>query len=64
MNLQVQFARAHALAAYKAKTIADIAAAAKIVTHIHHEMKLHIEYCEGFGISREEIEASEESQGE
>lgn len=58
----VQFARANALAAYKAKTMEDIVAAAKIVAHIHYEMGLHIEYCEGFGISKEQIEASEESQ--
>lgn len=67
------------MGAYKAKTIEDIAAVrrlsifslirantlkgAKIVTHIQHEMKLHIEYCKGFGLTKEEIEASEESQG-
>lgn len=37
--------------------------AAKIVAHIHHEMGLHIEYCAGFGVTKEEMEASEESQG-
>jgi hypothetical protein len=37
--------------------------AAKIVAHIHHEMGLHVEYCKGFGVTKEEIEASEESQG-
>jgi acyl CoA:acetate/3-ketoacid CoA transferase alpha subunit len=37
--------------------------AAKIVSHIHHEMSLHIEYCEGFGMTKEEMEATEESQG-
>ncbi|KAH8821525.1 thiamine biosynthesis protein-like protein (Thi-4) [Xylogone sp. PMI_703] len=58
----VQFARANALASYKAKTSEDIAAAASIVTHIFHEMKLHVEYCEGFGVSQAEMEASEESQ--
>ncbi|TVY93762.1 putative hydroxymethylpyrimidine/phosphomethylpyrimidine kinase [Lachnellula willkommii] len=66
----VQFARANALAGYKAKTMEDIAAisaeriqAAKIVTHIHHEMSLHIGYCESFGMTKEDIEATEESQG-
>ncbi|KAI1333685.1 Phosphomethylpyrimidine kinase-domain-containing protein [Xylariaceae sp. FL0016] len=58
----VHFARANALASYKAKTIEDIAAGAKIVTHIHTEMKLHLDYCESFGISKDEIEASEEHQ--
>lgn len=43
--------------------VADALQAAKIVTHIHHEMSLHIEYCAGFGISKAEMEATEESQG-
>lgn len=33
------------------------------MAHIRHEMGLHIEYCKEFGVSKEEIEASEESQG-
>jgi len=36
---------------------------AKIISHIYHEMALHIDYCKGFGASKEEIETSEESQG-
>jgi len=66
------------LAAYKATSIADIAAvsdislacnyadhpkAAKIVLHIYKEMGLHIDYCKDFGITKEEIEATTESQG-
>ncbi|KAI1355737.1 Phosphomethylpyrimidine kinase-domain-containing protein [Xylaria sp. FL0043] len=58
----VHFARANALASYKAKNIQDIAAGAKIVQHIHTEMKLHIDYCKSFGIELEEIEATEEHQ--
>ncbi|KAL7626694.1 trifunctional hydroxymethylpyrimidine kinase/phosphomethylpyrimidine kinase/thiaminase [Parahypoxylon ruwenzoriense] len=58
----VHFARANALASYKAKSIEDIAAAAKIVIQIHTEMKLHLDYCKEFGISKEEIEATEEHQ--
>ncbi|KAI8634900.1 Rapamycin-insensitive companion of mTOR, N-term-domain-containing protein [Xylariaceae sp. FL1651] len=58
----VHFARANALASYKAKSIEDIAAGAKIVSHIHTEMSLHIDYCKSFGISKEEIEATEEHQ--
>ncbi|CZT05909.1 hypothetical protein WAI453_005322 [Rhynchosporium graminicola] len=58
----IQFARANSLAAYKAKNMADIVAAAKIVGHIHHEMGLHIAYCKEFGIEMEEIETTEESQ--
>lgn len=34
-----------------------------MVTHIQHEMALHIAYCEGFGVSKEAIESSEESEG-
>jgi thiaminase len=37
--------------------------AAKIVSHIHHEMGLHIDYCKDFGITKEEIEMTAESQG-
>ncbi|KAJ8123590.1 hypothetical protein ONZ43_g499 [Nemania bipapillata] len=58
----VHFARANALASYKAKNIRDIAAGAKIVQHIHTEMKLHVDYCKSFGIEMEEIEATEEHQ--
>ncbi|KAK3301655.1 Ribokinase-like protein [Chaetomium strumarium] len=54
------FARANALASYKAGTMKDIAASAAIVTHIFREMELHIGYCAGFGISREEMEKTEE----
>lgn len=37
---------------------------AAIVTHIFKEMELHINYCRGFGISREEMEQTEEKEGE
>lgn len=43
--------------------MADILKGAKVVAHIQHEMKLHIEYCEGFGITKEEIVKVEEHQG-
>ncbi|KAI0460351.1 Phosphomethylpyrimidine kinase-domain-containing protein [Xylaria acuta] len=58
----VHFARANALASYKAKNMQDIAAGTKMVQHIHTEMKLHIDYCKSFGIEKEEIEATEEHQ--
>jgi thiaminase len=38
----------------------DALAAAKIVAHIYEESRMHISYCEGFGISKEQIEATEE----
>jgi hypothetical protein len=34
-----------------------------MVEHIHHEVALHVDYCKGFGITKAEMEASEESQG-
>ncbi|KAK3709838.1 trifunctional hydroxymethylpyrimidine kinase/phosphomethylpyrimidine kinase/thiaminase [Vermiconidia calcicola] len=59
----VHFARANALAGYKSKSLDDIAGAASIVTHIRHEIELHLSECKQFGLSQEEIESYEESQG-
>lgn len=81
--VQVHFARANALAAYKSKNMADIAAvrlhfvsciqdedvtladkhlgqASGIVLHIERETNLHLTYCAGFGMTREEMEKTEE----
>ncbi|KAL7789094.1 Phosphomethylpyrimidine kinase domain-containing protein [Trichoderma ceciliae] len=58
----VHFSRANALAAYKAKSIGDISRSNEIVTHILYEMKMHINYCNSFGISESEIQATEELQ--
>ncbi|ROV90322.1 hypothetical protein VSDG_08151 [Cytospora chrysosperma] len=58
----IHFARANALAGYKTKKLQDIASAAAIVAHIDRETSLHLTYCEGFGISREEMEKTEEMQ--
>ncbi|KAH6603588.1 hypothetical protein Trco_008363 [Trichoderma cornu-damae] len=58
----VHFSRANALAAYKAKSIGDISRSNEIVTHILREMKLHINYCNSFGLSEPEIQATEELQ--
>ncbi|GFP58800.1 putative hydroxymethylpyrimidine/ phosphomethylpyrimidine kinase 2 [Trichoderma asperellum] len=58
----VHFSRANALAAYKAKTIGDISRSNEIVAHILHEMKLHINYCNSFGITEPEIQATQELQ--
>jgi thiaminase II len=55
------FARTHALAGYKSTTMTNIAASASIITHIQHEMALHLAYCAEFGISREQIENTPES---
>ncbi|GAB7351477.1 hypothetical protein MBLNU459_g2131t2 [Dothideomycetes sp. NU459] len=58
----IQFARANALAAYKAKTLDDIAASATIVLHINHETQLHISECRDLGLSLEDLTSSEEHQ--
>lgn len=60
---QIQFSRANALAAYKAKNLDDINKSARIVQHIQEEMGLHIKYCEGFGLTRAEIESHKEHPG-
>jgi thiaminase II len=57
-----QFARTNALAAYKGADMEDIVASAQIVLGVHKEMELHVEYCREFGISKEEMERSKESQ--
>ena len=59
----IQFARAHSLAAYKAETMEDVMRENQIVLHINHEMKLHREYCEGFGIDEQELRRSRENLG-
>ncbi|SPO02903.1 probable thiamin biosynthesis protein thi-4 [Cephalotrichum gorgonifer] len=58
----IHFARAHALAAYKATNSGNIIRSNEIVTHIFREIKLHIEYCKSFGISIDEIESTPEMQ--
>lgn len=57
----VHFARTNALAAYKSQSMDAITASAQIVLHIETEMKLHLEYCKEFGLSKEEIMKQEES---
>jgi thiaminase II len=57
-----QFARTNALAAYKSNDMEEIAASAKIVLGVQKEMALHLEYCQDFGISKQEMEATRESQ--
>jgi hypothetical protein len=36
---------------------------AEIVRHIYEEMKLHIDYCAEYGLSKEDIMNHEEKQG-
>ncbi|UNI17253.1 trifunctional hydroxymethylpyrimidine kinase/phosphomethylpyrimidine kinase/thiaminase, variant 2 [Purpureocillium takamizusanense] len=58
----IHFARANALAAYKTTDITDITRSSGSVGHIMHELKLHISYCESFGISVAEMRSTEEKQ--
>ena len=58
----IQFARAHALAAYKSRTLADMQAARGGLGAILDEMGLHLRVCEGWGLSPAEVEATEEQQ--
>lgn len=52
----VHFARAHALVAFKADTIADMrAAAAAVNALVDHEMRMHVQYCAGWGLTEAEM---------
>lgn len=58
----VHFARAHALEAFKADTVADLRwAAAAAAGIIDQEMRLHVGFCEGWGIGEAELEAAVEA---
>lgn len=57
-----QFARANALASYKAQDLDGVTASADIVMHINTETQLHIKECEQLGITRQEMELTEEHQ--
>ncbi|KAF1959538.1 hypothetical protein CC80DRAFT_466442 [Byssothecium circinans] len=58
----IHFARANALASYKSKSMADIGRSAQQVLHLQEEIKLHIKFCKGYGLSPEDIENEEEDQ--
>ncbi len=52
----IQFARAYALAAYKADTLEDMrAAAATVAALLDTEMRLHVEFCAGWGLSETQM---------
>ena len=58
----IQFARAYALAAYKADNLADMKAAAATVTALTEtEMSLHVQYCKEWGISEAQMQATDEA---
>jgi thiaminase/transcriptional activator TenA len=59
----IHFSRAWALAAYKSESLADMrAAAAALDAHLNYEMKLHIQYCAAWGISKEMMEQTREAK--
>ncbi len=54
----IHFARAYALAVYKADRLDDMRAAVGSVDAIlNREMALHVEYCRGWGLTEEEMAA-------
>jgi thiaminase/transcriptional activator TenA len=58
----IHFARAHALAGFKATQLADIRAAAAAVSAIVEvEMPLHVSYCASWGLSEEQMAATPEA---
>lgn len=59
----IQFARAYALAAYKATTLADLRAAAAGVSAIAEtEMDLHVRLSERWGLSAHDLESAGEAR--
>ena len=57
----IQFARAYALAAYKAGSLAEMRESATAMAAILDEMNLHIEFCAGWGLSADDIEQARET---
>jgi len=58
----IHFARAYGLAAFKAETLEDIRAAAEGLTAMAgEEMKLHVAYCEKWGLSEADMAAEPEA---
>lgn len=60
----LHFSRAWALAAYKAEDLADLRAAASTMhTILGHEMELHLDYCQAWGIAKAELDDLTEATG-
>ena len=58
----IQFARAYALAAYKSDTLDDMRkAAATMEAILDREMRLHVEYCAGWGLDEAAMAATPEA---
>ena len=59
----IHFARAYALAAFKSQTLADLRQAhAGLKAILDLELGLHVEYCEGWGISEAALERTPEAR--
>ncbi|MGO1284477.1 MAG: thiaminase II [Brachybacterium sp.] len=58
----VQFARANALAAYKSRSLADVADASGALQAILHETELHRRLTARWGISEDELDGAPEKQ--
>ncbi len=59
----IQFARAYALAAYKSQTLTDIRQAAGGLHAIADvEMRLHVEFCAGWGLTEADMAATPEAE--
>lgn len=59
----IQFARAYALAAYKSQSLDDIRQAAGGLAAIADvEMRLHVEFCKGWGLTEADMAATPEAQ--
>ncbi|WP_041795190.1 TenA family protein [Pararhodospirillum photometricum] len=58
----IHFARAYALAAFKADTLDDIRAAGRGMTAILDEMGLHVAFCRRWGLSESALQALPEAR--
>ncbi|WP_299436316.1 thiaminase II [uncultured Rhodospira sp.] len=58
----IQFARAYALGVYKSETLEDMRRMGEGMAAILDEMGLHVKYCQGWGISPEELETLPEAR--
>jgi thiaminase len=60
--VEVQFARANALSAYKSSNLKDIGRSVQQVVTLQEEIQLHIDFCKEYGLSEADIINEEEDQ--
>ncbi|SDE55795.1 thiaminase II [Rhodospira trueperi] len=58
----IQFARAYALGVYKSESLEDMRRMGKGMAGILDEMRLHVKYCQRWGIALEELETLPEAE--